>query len=44
MPDNTQQSQETKSMPTLGFEPMIPANEKPQTHALERATTGVGVK
>ena len=29
-------------MPTAGFEPTIPANEWPQTHALDRAVTGIG--
>ena len=27
-----------------GFEPTIPASERPQTHALERAATGIGWK
>jgi len=31
------------SMPATGFEPIIPANERPQTHALDRAVTGTGV-
>jgi len=26
------------------FEPAIPANERPQTHALDRATSGIGRK
>jgi hypothetical protein len=30
------------SMPLSGFEPTIPANERPQTHALDRAATGIG--
>jgi hypothetical protein len=30
------------SMPPAGFEPTIPASERPQTHALDRATTGIG--
>ena len=30
------------SMPSAGFEPTIPASERPQTHALDRATTGIG--
>jgi hypothetical protein len=30
------------SMPPEGFEPAIPANERPQTHALDRATAGIG--
>jgi hypothetical protein len=25
-----------------GFEPAIPANERPQTHVLDRAATGIG--
>jgi hypothetical protein len=30
------------SMPPAGFEPVIPASEHPQTHALDRAATGIG--
>ena len=30
------------SMPPKGFEPAIPASERPQTHALNRAATGIG--
>jgi hypothetical protein len=30
------------SVPPNGFEPAIPASERPQTHALERAATGIG--
>jgi hypothetical protein len=30
------------SMPSAGFEPAIPASERPQTHALDRADTGIG--
>jgi len=30
------------SMPTVGFEPTISAGERPQTYALDRATTGNG--
>jgi len=30
------------SRPPVGFETIIPAGERPQTHALERATTGTG--
>ena len=26
-----------------GFEPAIPACERPQTHALDRAATGIGL-
>jgi hypothetical protein len=29
-------------MHPVGFEPAIPANERPQTHALDRAATGIG--
>ena len=28
-------------MPPTGFEPAIPASERPQTHALDRAATGI---
>jgi hypothetical protein len=27
-----------------GFEPAIPASERPHTHALDRVTTGIGWK
>ena len=37
LPDNTQ-----TSMPPVGFEPAIPAGERPQTYALDRAATAVG--
>jgi hypothetical protein len=30
------------SMPPAGFEPKIPVSERPQTHALDRAATGIG--
>ena len=30
------------SMPPVGFEPTVPANERTQTHALDRAATGTG--
>jgi hypothetical protein len=30
------------SIPTAGFGPAIPASERPQTHALDRAATGIG--
>ena len=30
-------------MPATGFEPAIPASERPQTHALDRAATGIGL-
>jgi hypothetical protein len=29
-------------MPLTGFEPAIPANERPQTHALDRTVTAIG--
>ena len=29
-------------MPLLGFEPTIPAGERPQTYALDRAATETG--
>ena len=29
-------------MPPARFEPTIPASERPQTHTLERAATGIG--
>jgi len=29
-------------MPSAGFEPAIPANGRPQIHALDRAATGIG--
>jgi len=28
-------------MPSAGFEPTIQASERPHTHALDRATTGI---
>jgi hypothetical protein len=30
------------SMPPAGFEPAIPANERPQTHVLDQAANGIG--
>jgi len=30
-------------MSLAGFEPAIPAGERPQTHALDRATFGTGL-
>jgi hypothetical protein len=30
------------STPPAGFEPAIPASKRPQTQALDRATTGIG--
>jgi hypothetical protein len=29
-------------MPPVGFEPAIPASERPQNHALDCAATGIG--
>ena len=29
-------------MPPVGFEPIISAGERPQTHTLDRAGTGTG--
>jgi hypothetical protein len=29
-------------MPPVGFEHAIPASERPQTHTLDRAATGIG--
>ena len=29
-------------MPPAGFEPAIPASERPQSHALDRAAAGIG--
>jgi hypothetical protein len=31
------------SMPPVGFEAKIPASERPQTDALDRAATGIGM-
>ena len=30
-------------MPSVGFEPTIPAGERSQTYALDRAATGTGI-
>ena len=30
-------------MSPAGFEPTIPASEKPQTHALDREAAGIGI-
>jgi hypothetical protein len=32
------------SIAPAGFEPAIPASERPQTHALDRAATGIGYR
>jgi len=42
LPDETQHSQETEFHAPAGFEPHIPASERPQTHTLDGATTGIG--
>jgi hypothetical protein len=43
LPDNTQHSGEREtSMSPAGFEHTIAASERPQTHALDRAATGIG--
>ena len=45
LPDNTQHSQETEiHVPLPEFEPAIPANERPWTHALDRAACGIGTE
>jgi hypothetical protein len=38
LPDNTRHSKQT-FIPPAGFEPTIPASERPQTHALDCAAT-----
>ena len=43
LPDNTQHSQETDFHTPAEFEPTILASERPQTQALDRAATGIGV-
>jgi len=40
-PHTTQQLKEQTSVSPVEFEPTIPANERPQTHALDRATTEI---
>jgi hypothetical protein len=42
LPDNTQHSQET-SILQAEFEPAIPASERPQTYAVDRAATATGI-
>ena len=44
LPDNTQQSQKTTSMPPPGFKPAIPTSKRPHSHSLDRAATGIGVQ
>jgi len=31
-------------MPSAGLEPAVPANDQPQTYALDRAATGIGTQ
>ena len=40
LPENTQRSQ--VSIPPVGLELVIPACERPQTHALDSASIGIG--
>ena len=40
--DSKQHSQQTDIHAPTGFEPTIPACERPQTHALDRAATAIG--
>ena len=40
---HTTLTRDSACMPLAGFEPTIPASEGPQTHALDRADTGIGV-
>jgi hypothetical protein len=43
LPDNTDNTHKREtSMPAAGFEHAIPASERPQTHSLDRAATGIG--
>jgi len=39
---NTQQTQETKPLPSGGFEAAIPVIKRFQTYALDRTATGIG--
>jgi hypothetical protein len=41
LPDNTRHSQQTSTLPS-GFKRANPASERPQTHTLVRAATGIG--
>jgi hypothetical protein len=41
LPDKTQHLQETDIHAKAGFEPTIPASERPQTYTLDRALTGI---
>jgi len=42
LPDNTQHLQETDILAPTGFELAVPANKRPQTHALDHMATGIG--
>jgi len=43
VPDNTHNTHNRQtSVPAVGFEPTISVGERPQTHALDRAATGIG--
>jgi hypothetical protein len=41
LPDTTQQSQERVFHASAGFEPASPESERPQTHTLDGAATGI---
>jgi hypothetical protein len=41
---NTHKTDIQSSSPPAGFKPAIPASERPQTHALGHAATGIGVQ
>jgi hypothetical protein len=43
LPDNTNPHKRQTSMPPVVFEPTIPASARPQTYALNRAATGIGI-
>jgi hypothetical protein len=42
LPDNTHHSQQQTPLPSMGFEPTIAADDRPQTFALDRVATGTG--
>jgi len=44
LPDSNQHSNGRTPTTAVGFEAAIPARERHETHALERAATGIGVK
>jgi len=43
LPDNTQHSQQTSTLP-VGFEPKIAVDERPHTYAFDRVTLGPAKK